>query len=352
MTRRVRARGEDIRSFILRNIGKDAITAKAAEHFGITRQAVNLHLQNLVDEGALLASGNTRSRVYALASAGSVSFMYVLTADLQEDVVWRKDIQPYLGVLPSNVVDIWRWAFTEMLNNAIDHSAGTHIYVTVSKTALDTEISVADDGVGIFTKIQRECGLQDERQAIFELSKGKLTTDSKKHSGQGIFFTSHMVSGFDILSGGVYFSHATGSEHDWMLERKAYKSGTTVFLRVENYTSRSVQKTLRSFNVGDTYDFNKTIVPVSLAKYGLDQLVSRSQAKRVLARVELFSQVIFDFTGVDMIGPAFADEIFRVFQLEHPNVTLLPSHTNPEIRGMITAAIKAGRPGFEEEVLS
>jgi hypothetical protein len=52
---------------------------------------------------------------------------------------------------------------------------------------------------------------------------------------------------------------------------------------------------------------------VRLAKYGNDQLISRSQAKRLLARIELFKIVLFDFSGVETIGQAFADEIFRVF---------------------------------------
>ena len=56
--------------------------------------------------------------------------------------------------------------------------------------------------------------------------------------------------------------------------------------------------------------FNKTVVPVRLAQYGNDQLISRSQAKRVLARIDLFSTVLLDFEGVPAIGRAFADEVF------------------------------------------
>ena len=40
----------------------------------------------------------------------------------------------------------------------------------------------------------------------------------------------------------------------------------------------------------DDYDFSRTHVPLALAKYGKDQLVSRSQAKRVLARFESLAQ--------------------------------------------------------------
>lgn len=109
--------------------------------------------------------------------------------------------------MPENVLDIWQYGFTEMFNNAIDHSGGKTISVNLEKTAVNTEIAIYDDGVGIFRKIQAELGLLDERHAVLELAKGKLTTDPARHSGEDIFFTSRMFDDFVILSCGVYFSH-------------------------------------------------------------------------------------------------------------------------------------------------
>jgi len=318
---RIRRRSEAIRAYILEHIGEEGIAGKVSQEFSISRQAANRHLKSLSCEGSLVSDGQTRKRSYKIAALAAVSFLYDIKPGLAEDVVWREDVQPFLGALPENVLELWNYAFTEMFNNAIDHSGGKSIYVSIAKSAVDTQLTVMDDGVGIFKKIQAALGLLDEKQAIFELSKGKLTTDAANHSGQGIFFTSRMVNGFDILSGGVFFSHELGKEVDVMFDDQ--------------------------YSVGGSYGFNKTIVPVKLAKYGTDQLVSRSQAKRVLVRVEQFSQVIFDFTGVDRIGQAFADQIFRVFATEHPEVDLIPSHANRDIMGLIQATIKAGRPGFK-----
>jgi hypothetical protein len=150
------------------------------------------------------------------------------------------------------------------------------------------------------------------------------------------------------LSGGVYFNHELGHETDWMMDMdSSVDQGTSVFLRVDNNTARTIKKVYDQYSVDGSYGFNKTTVPVRLAKYGTDQLVSRSQAKRVLARVEQFSQVIFDFTGVDMIGQAFADQIFRVFALEHPTVTLMAVHANKETLGLINSVKKTLRQGYE-----
>src|SRR4051794_7809060 len=118
---------------------------------------------------------------------------YALTTTLAEDEVWRDDVRPALLDLAPNALDIWEFCFTEMLNNAIDHSGGKEVTVQVSRAGKNTQIILSDDGIGIFRKIQLALDLSDPRQAVLELAKGKFTTDPSKHSGQGIFFTSRML---------------------------------------------------------------------------------------------------------------------------------------------------------------
>lgn len=344
----IRDTSERIRTFILNNTHRPGLAGEVVKRYQISRQAAHGHLKALVNQGLLVADGNTRSRTYKLATTAAISLHYPLQAGLAEDVVWRQDIEPFLNGLNKNVLDIWNYAFTEMFNNAIDHSAGKWIEVSIAKSAIDTEMRVKDDGVGIFRKIRSAFQLPDDKQAIFELSKGKLTTDVVNHSGQGIFFTSRLVNAFDILSGGVYFSHELGSETDWMMDIDPLpEEGTSVLLRVDNNTSRTMKKVYDKYSVDGSYGFTRTTVPVRLARYGTDQLVSRSQAKRVLARIEQFAQVIFDFTDVDMIGQAFADQIFRVFALEHPTVSLMAVHANRDIMGLVDAVKKTTRPGYK-----
>jgi hypothetical protein len=77
---------------------------------------------------------------------------------------------------------------------------------------------------------------------------------------------------------------------------------------------------------------------VKLAQFDSQGLVSRSQAKRVLARTNRFKVVMLDFTGVVEVGQAFADEIFRVFASAHPEVKLDVVGANIDITNMITRA--------------
>ena len=110
-----------------------------------------------------------------------------------------------------------------------------------------------------------------------------------------------------------YFTHEFHDIEDWIIENKGSGEGTGVFMKLNNNTARTTANVFNQYTSDEDYQFSKTVVPVRLAQYGEELLVSRSQAKRLLARVDRFKVVIFDFEEVDKVGQAFADEIFRVF---------------------------------------
>jgi hypothetical protein len=201
---------------------------------------------------------------------------------------------------------------------------------------------VTDDGEGIFLRIQRALNLFDPREAILELAKGKFTTDPANHSGEGIFFSSKVFDVFDIRSGRLHFAHDDGKV-DILFERDADAPGTTVFMQLANDSPRTTREVFDTFAEPDEYTFAKTIVPVKLAQHEGEKLVSRSQAKRLTLRFERFQTVVLDFTDVEEIGQAFADEVFRVFQAAHPQTTLVPVNTAPGVKRMVARARAHGR---------
>jgi hypothetical protein len=176
-----------------------------------------------------------------------------------------------------------------------------------------------------------------------ELSKGKLTSDEKHHSGEGIFFTSRMFDGFSIRSGNLFYRRKRSpNDWGWLIETDDIVEpfhGTCVAMRIPTNADWTAQEVFARYTVTEEDDgvslFVKTHIPISLAKHGTEQLVSRSQAKRLLARFEKFKEVMLDFTGVSFIGQGFADEIFRVFRIEHPEVSIVSLGATPEIERMI-----------------
>jgi hypothetical protein len=202
---------------------------------------------------------------------------------------------------------------------------------------------IIDFGVGIFKKICSELGLSDERHAILELAKGKLTTDPERHTGEGIFFSSRMFDRFAILSGGLYFGHDEDRVRDWLIDIDEALGGTNVFMEISLSSTRTQTEVFDEFSSDyDNYGFTRTTIPVRLARFEGERLLSRSQAKRLLARVNRFKEVALDFTDVESLGQAFTDEIFRVFRNQHPEVTLLTLNTTEETQRMIDRVLRAG----------
>lgn len=334
-------KSDQIKSFILRNVTEHPgdISAFTAKKFGVTRQAVLRHIRKLVEDGVLLGKGKTRATNYQLKKLLDESFQVSITPDLAEDIVWSEHLKPLLTDLKSNVFNICQHGFTEMLNNVIDHSEGSVSILSVERTALWVELVVQDDGVGIFNKIQKELGLADKRHTILELTKGKFTTDPERHTGEGIFFTSRMFDSFWIHSDELSLCHLEVSG-DWLLEDHATPvPGTYVTMRIDVRSRRNIAAVFERFTTGEDYSFSRTHVPINLAQYGDEKLISRSQAKRVLARFEEFKEVFLDFAGVKTIGQAFADEIFRVFQRQHPEVQLVHVNANSAVKRMILRAL-------------
>ena len=332
-------RGERIRRQIVRDVRHHPtdISKHIAKIFAITVQAVNSHIRRLENEGWLTTTGTGKGKRYFLGDLREHKSLFPLSEEFTEDSLWRNQYSFIFEGLPENVIDICHYGFTEMVNNVIDHSDGKHVYISAIRDKQKIMIFVLDDGEGIFRKIKRLCGLIDERQALFELSKGKLTTDPDNHTGEGIFFTSRVFDEFEIDSKGVRFSHDDQFEFDYILETEFSRNeaGTAVYMLINRDSERDIQAVFDDYAGPDEFQFNKTVIPVRLAQYGNEKLVSRSQAKRLLARIERFQDVIFDFEGVSAIGQAFADEIFRVYANNHPDIVLLPVNMEPNVKKMV-----------------
>ena len=324
------------RALVLISEGGRGVATRLAQEFDLSRQAIHKHLKALRSTGLIEAEGSTRARVYRLVPLASAHRSYPREG-LAEDRVWREIVAPVVSGLPENVVDIWRYGVTEMVNNAVDHSGSPTVEVGAWRDAVKTFGMIRDAGEGIFLKIQRAFGFYDPRESILELAKGKLTTDPVNHTGEGIFFASRVFDSFLIRSGNLSFFHDK-YPLDLLADRPGEALGTTVNMWLSNGSLRTLKSVFDEFAVPEAYTFAKTIVPVRLAQYEGEKLVSRSQAKRLSMRFERFRHVILDFAEVVEIGQAFADELFRVFAQAHPQVELSAENMTPEVERMVQRA--------------
>ena len=88
------------------------------------------------------------------------------------------------------------------------------------------------------------------------------------------------------------------------------------------------------------HEENKIIVHL-VEEYLGEHLISRSIARRILSNIEKFKVIFLDFNRVKTIEQAFADEIFRVFENKHKEITILPINMNEKVKFMIKRVDKS-----------
>lgn len=260
-------------------------------------------------------------------------------AGLVEDAVWG-DVRAELekrtgGELPARARNILGYAVTEMANNAIDHSFGDSLDVDLAVDEAVARITLADDGIGAFRSLADRFQYPSVADSVVDLTKGRRTSAPQRHSGEGIFFTSKAVDIFSLEANGYLFS-VDNLEDDIALGQ-GVDLGTTVSLSLDLHTTRDLVSVFEAFT--EDGDFVRTIPRVELVQHG-SEFLSRSQAKRFALGLEQFKHVVLDFTGVDLVGQGFADELFRVWQSDHPEVKLTVTGANRGVALMINRVAK------------
>ena len=255
---------------------------------------------------------------------------------LEEHTVWdRLQAEAPTRAATREALDIARYAFTELLNNAIDHSGGTTATVRWEPRADLIRSEIGDNGIGAFERIRHDLGLPDHRSALAELTKGKVTTQPNRHSGEGLFFTSRVVDYFDLQANGLRWT-VDNRRADFATGAGPYAPGTLAVFEVDPGTTRRLEDVFKHYT-NEELQFSRTTARVKLFERG-SSFVSRSEAKRLLTGLERFPEVQIDFDKVESVGQGFADELFRVWAKQHPDVRLLPINMNDGVALMVGRA--------------
>jgi anti-sigma regulatory factor (Ser/Thr protein kinase) len=337
----VKNQAEEIRSYLLAKIPvhPQNIVAKAAEAFSCSRTTVHRHLNRLIRDGKIIKSGTTRQAKYFLKTEKNKELHISLEPGVEEHKVWDENFKADFETIPKNVQEICEYGFLEMLNNAIDHSKGTELEIGTEWEPNLIEITICDDGTGIFRKIKNALNLEDERESALHLSKGKFTTDQDNHTGEGIFFTSRAFDDFRIISSGMAYIR-NNREQDWFIEmaENSKLAGTEVRMTISLDSKIKMQEVYSEFSEEDSdgcRKFDKTHILVELSKLGDERYVSRSQARRICLGLEKFKRIVLDFKNISTVGQGFVDEVFRVFQSKHPQIKIEYVNANDDVRFMI-----------------
>ena len=312
-----------VRKFIVNNLSnhqKDIIKM-VVRKFGFSRQAALRHMYVLVTDGKVIVKGKTKDRSYTLKPLVKKSFSLSINGKLREDQLFEDTIHPFLAEFESNVQEICEYGFSEIMNNVLSHSKGENCTISLLINVGNISVKIEDDGLGVFKNILDHFSFKNYHRSILELAKGKLTTDSAHHSGEGIFFVSRLFDYFRMESSGFIWTH-DAEKNQWAVAKGKKKTGTSVLFKISPFSNNSINKTRRKYSSNGKLVFDSTCIPVVLSKFNSEYLFSRSQAKCLTKNLNQFKKIKFDFTGLNTIGHSFADEIFRVFQQANPKQTI------------------------------
>jgi anti-sigma regulatory factor (Ser/Thr protein kinase) len=333
---------DDIKEYLLNNVEANPreIVLLAMKKFNVTRTTVHRHLNYLIKNDKIEKSGKTNTTRYFLKSSFNKQLSYKINLQLSEADIWLEEFNTQALKLKPNVQEICYYGFTEIVNNAKDHSEGTIVDIVSEIKDNIFIITIADNGIGIFKKIKDAFNLSDERESILQLSKGKLTTAKEHHSGEGIFFTSRAFDSFSIMANGLFYMR-DNSQEDWFIEegKKSENKSTVVKLQINLNSTRIIREVFKEFENPETSAFDRTYIVVKLSLSKEDYFVSRSQAKRILTGIEKFNYVTLDFKDIKSVGQAFVDEVFRVFKNRYPEIQITTINTNDNIDFMIKRGI-------------
>lgn len=307
----------------------------------VTRQYVSSIVSTMVKRGLLVKSGSTAKARYALPKNAdkletTIVRHLLRTATKEHEVLDAINHNaPFLTNLDENIRNLLDYSFSEMLNNALEHSESKYVDIEIGIDATSLHFTVADRGIGVFRNVMKERGLQSEFEAMQDLLKGKTTTQPHAHSGEGIFFTSKVADMFVLESAGFLMRIDNTISDIFFEETRPVKKGTRVHFTIALQTKKHLTDVFSRYETDhDDPDFDKTEIQVRLYKVGTIY-VSRSQARRIVAGLDKFKHVVFDFDQVSTVGQAFADEIFRVFQNQNPHVVISSVNMNEAVKYMI-----------------
>lgn len=317
-------------------------TADLVVFLNISRQYASQLLNLLVNQGKVFKFGSIRNATYTLPEfADEVGFHRSKQRLKNKELKEHEVLESFLAVFPAfrraseDVQNILRYSFSEMLNNAIEHSVSPTIEVEVSERDGKIQFIVNDFGIGVFRNIMKKRNLQSELEAMQDLLKGKTTTNPQAHSGEGIFFTSKAADRFVLESFGRRMVIDNVIHDVFFEDQKPSKNGTRVIFSITLDSKRHLNDIFRKFQSDpEELAFDRTEIHIRLFTMGTIY-VSRSQARRILTGLEKFKSIILDFDKVPTAGQAFADEIFRVFKNKHPEISINPVNMNESVRFMI-----------------
>ena len=264
-------------------------------------------MNTLIRDDQVVAYGKTRDRFYELKPRVNFSKSIDISNGFDPKSILNEQIFPNLQTLPQNVREISEFAFGALFHNIHDHATATRLNYKIYISHNDVHLIISDNGIGLFQGIADALHFDDVQIAAVEIAKGHVTSDPKNHAGDDLMVVIQMFDEVEISSSSISLKY-NNDKNDWVLDQSKQQSGTRIHLRIRTNSRRTCQDVFT--NIFEKFA-KFTHIPVKLAQSKGEQLNSREQADNLLHNIKKLNGVEFDFKNIDLVGPAFADELVR-----------------------------------------
>ena len=328
-----------IKDFILDNINshqKDIIQI-AINKFGVSRQAIHKHMNGLIFDKKVVGHGTTKGRYYELIP--KVNYYKSMNVGLKFDVhdIFDKYVQPHIISLPNNITEIFEFSISVLLNNVKDHSEASKLYFKIYIDHREAHFIINDNGIGILKHIKNGLKLTSFEQAALELVKGSAAINCYQHSGEELNAVAHLFDKVNIDSNrkSMVFK---GKNGNWELKSSMQGKGTKIHLKIANSSQNSCA------NIFDTFftsTDNAIRIPVNFLNISKNKIInSRSLAEILLKNVKNYKKIQFDFSNIDLIGPAFANALINISKKNNKHADIKWLNMNETVDLLMSRALE------------
>ncbi|MFH1536742.1 MAG: DUF4325 domain-containing protein [Patescibacteria group bacterium] len=321
----------------------DASLTDLAKRLDVSKQYISKVIKDLREKEIIAKAGSTKDARWILLKKQDLElnvkndcFYHKVfnNKKLEENVIFEEieKSTKILDNLNKEAINKFNYVFTEILNNAIEHSLSKEIEVRVLRNEKRITCQIIDKGIGIFINIKNQRKLKDDLEAVQDLQKGKTTTKPTAHSGEGIYFSTKVADKFEIESEKTivrFIAHENDFDYKISDDRR---KGTFVSFSIYFDSKIKIIEVFKKNTHNYNFDTSKNYI--KLYEINVD-FISRSQARRLLIGLEKFKNIILDFKKVETVGQGFVDEVFRVWQNKHPKINIKYINTSESIEFMI-----------------
>ncbi|MFZ6645862.1 hypothetical protein ACO0LO_09105 [Undibacterium sp. TJN25] len=201
-----------------------------AEHFHVGRTAASTVIARLVEEAYLSRSGAANSPVFASGKRRLLVDSYSLPG-VDAKAMWDREFAPFLS-LPEEVAATARDGFISVVHNASRHAKASGLYVVVEQTPRYLEMTISDNGIGVFKKIAQKIKTKELALAVEAVAEGRAASAVKRRATSDIYSLASMFDEFLVEANGVQFPAPKRKKKLSLEDDGTAEPGTSVFMKL------------------------------------------------------------------------------------------------------------------------